>query len=511
MHLEPKRLTTKIRASKMFFSPKLPIPGQKNRRVGLYMMKLRVLNRFPTEIIFIFFLFGLLAVPVTAQAPMEPEHARLLNGLRILIWSRPDDKDVLLKLRIHSGAAFDLSGKGGSMALLGDILFPDPATHEYFTEEMQGRLNVVTNYDSITITMQGRASDFERIVEILRTALVSTELTPENVKKIRDARLKIVKETAVSPAFVADRAIAARMFGDFPYGRPYSGTAESLERVERADLMLARDRFLSPNNATLTVIGGVPANRAMRALRQLLGVWRKSELVVPSTFRQPNSPDARTLVIDTAADQSAEVRLGWRGLSRQDPDTAAANLLAILVRQRWSNTVPELAKAPSYVRHDAFTLPGMFVMGATVDNLLVGKTLSSARVIMQSFANTVVAPAELDQVRAQALAALNLELAKPDGIADAWLDGDTYSLPSVAERVRAINNVTPADIQRVAARITHDGPATVVLGNAEVLKAQIQPLGKIEVMGEIAPSEPKVEPKTELKNKSNVKPQVKTP
>ena len=132
--------------------------------------------------------------------PIEPERTQLLNGLRVVILPRPGEQDVLLKLRIHSGAAFDLAGKAGSMALLGDILFPDPSTREYFTEEMQGRLNVTTDYDSITITMQGRAREFERIVEILRTALVTTQLTPENVAKVRDGRIKIIKETAISPA-----------------------------------------------------------------------------------------------------------------------------------------------------------------------------------------------------------------------------------------------------------------------------------------------------------------------
>ncbi len=195
------------------------------------------------------------------------------------------------------------------MALLGDILFPDPTTREYFTEEMQGRLNVTTDYDSLTITMQGRAREFERIVEILRTALVTTQLTPENVAKVREGRIKILKETGISPAMLADRAIAARLFGDFPYGRPYGGSVESLERVERADLMLARDRFLSPNNATLTIIGGIQPNRAMRALRQLLGVWRKSEQLVPATFRQPSAPDPRTLIVNAPSDQSVEVRL----------------------------------------------------------------------------------------------------------------------------------------------------------------------------------------------------------
>jgi zinc protease len=455
---------------------------------------------------------GVLAVSVPAQVPMEPERARLLNGLRVLIWERPGEPDVLLKLRIHSGAAFDLAGKGGSMALLGDILFPDPTTREYFTEEMQGRLNVSTDYDSMTITMQGRAREFERIVEILRTALVTPQLTPENVAKIREGRIKVIKDTAVSPSMVADRAIAARLFADFPYGRPYSGTAESLERVERPDLMLARERFLSPNNATLVIIGGIQSNRAMRALRQLLGVWRKSDQVVPATFRQPTPPDSRTLIVNSPADQSVEVRLAVRGLSRQDADAPAAAMLATVARQRWVKLLPELAQRQVYVRHDAFTLPGIFVMGASVDNLLAGKALSSAKEVMQSLATSPVSAGELEQAKASVLSLTTTDLSKPDGVATAWLDGDTFGLPSVAERMRALTSITSADIQRVAARLARDGAfASVALGNAEVLKAQIERYGKVEVMGEIAPkSEANVEPKSELKTRGS-KTQLKTP
>ena len=160
-------------------------------------MNLKGLNGFLSKALLAVFLSALVPCSSSAQVPMEPEHARLLNGLRVLIWSRPGDQDVLLKLRVHSGAAFDLAGKDGSMALLGDILFPDPTTREYFTDEMQGRLNVTTDYDSLTITMQGRAHEFERIVEILRTALVTTQLTPENVAKVREGRIKVVKDTGI--------------------------------------------------------------------------------------------------------------------------------------------------------------------------------------------------------------------------------------------------------------------------------------------------------------------------
>ena len=446
---------------------------------------------------------------VSAQVPMEPERARLLNGLRVMIWSRPGDQDVLLKLRVHSGAAFDLAGKAGSMALLGDILFPDPTTREYFTDEMQGRLNVTTDYDSLTITMQGRAREFERIIEILRTALVTTQLTAENVTKVREGRTRVLKETGISPTMLADRAIAARLFGDFPYGRPASGSVESLERVERTDLMLARERFLNPNNATLTIIGGIQANRAMRALRQLLGVWRKSESLVPATFRQPEAPDPRTLVINAPADQSVEVRFAVRGFSRKDADAPAAALLAIVARQRWTKLLPELARSPVYVRHGAFALPGMLVMGASVDNVLAGKTLASAKETLQSLASSAVSAAELEQARSELVTQATNALAKPEGIADAWLDGDTYGLPSVAERMRSLSGISSGDLQRVATRLVHDGAfASVVLGDSGLVKAQIERYGKVEVMGEIGPAK---EPKSEPKPGSNAKPPNRSP
>src|SRR5258705_12128156 len=184
---------------------------------------------------------------VFAQTSPDPQQERLLNGLRILLWTRTGSPEVVVKLRIHSGAAFDLAGKAGEMTLLADLLFPDRATSDYFTDEAGGRLEVSTNYDSITITMQGRASEFERFVEPMRNALLTTQLTLEPVAKLRAVRIKIVQETAISPSTVADRAIAARLFGDFPYGRPSSGSAEDLGRIERADLMYARERFLNSN------------------------------------------------------------------------------------------------------------------------------------------------------------------------------------------------------------------------------------------------------------------------
>jgi zinc protease len=423
---------------------------------------------------------------VTAQVSPEPQREQLLNGLRLLLWVKPGDPDVLLKLRIHSGAAFDLAGKAGQMTLLGDMLFPDPATNDFFTNEMGGKLNVTVNYDSITVTMVGKAEQFEHIVEMLRNALLATQLTPEVVSRVRDARIKIVRDTAISPTTVADRAISARLFGDFPYSRPPAGSSEDLLRVDRGDLMLARDRFLNSNNATLAIVGGVTKPRAMRTLRQLLGPWRKSEQVVPTTFRQPKFPDARTLIVSSPG-TSAEIRLALRGLSRSDPDFVAAILLAKLAQHRWVGMKPDLATKAVFVRSESYFLPGMFVMGGAVNEQTAADSLATAKSVIDSLVTIPATVAELERAKSEVASDTRGLLARAEAVPDPWLDLDTYHLSSVQDPSIMLQSITPADLQRLAARLSRvSGVATVVAGDPLQLKSTLQGKLQFEVLGEIA-------------------------
>lgn len=437
----------------------------------------------------IFGLILVLAEGAFAQAVL-PQRDQLLNGLRVLLWTRPGDQTVVLKLRIHSGALFDPSGKGGTMALLGDVLFPDPALREYFTGEMGGRLEVDTDYDTINITLQGRASEYDRIVDILRSALVTTPLTAENLAKAREARIKKLSETKPSGAEIADLAIASRLLGTFPYAHPIGGTAETLRKVERADLMLAHDRFLIPDNATLAIVGGVDQRRTMRALRQLLGGWRKSDQVVPATFRQPEPPDPRTLLVNSLGLVRAEVRLASRGLARSEADFFAANLLTGLARERWQNLSEAPRGATFFARAEAHEVPEMFVMGASVDGAAAQKTLEALHLLIKSLISTPASAAELEMLKRSSF---GLENQTGDTMMTAWLDIDTYGLAPISEQLRLSNAVSAPDLQRVATRLFNvNSIASVIVGNEEQLKAEFA-ADKIQLAGTSIPANDKAE------------------
>jgi len=421
---------------------------------------------------------GLLGCALTAVAAAQtPARDELLNGLTVLSWQRPGDPNVFLKLRLNSGAAFDLAGKGGTMALLGDALFPDPATREYVTGELGGRLDVSTSYDSIEVTISGKASALERMIEMLRNAILTIDLSAENVGKLRAARLEQIGKGSDSPAQIADRAVAGRLFGTFPYGHPAAGDSTSLAKVERADLMLAQERFLHSDNADLVVIGSFEPARLMRALRQLLGPWQKSDRLVAATFRQPNTPDDRILLVNLAGSTNAEIRLAVRGLSRSDRDTGAASLLARIAQERWQAAVPELSSAS--VRHEAHGLPGMFVFAASVSQGGAVKSLAAAQDIMKSLIQTGPSAPELDRARAAMQSEINRQ-PQIDLLADAWLDSETYKISSPTDAAKELTRLSISDIQRVAAKLFKDAAQVeVVVADAAQLNSGLG--GKIEI------------------------------
>ena len=436
------------------------------------------------------------ALSATAQTP-QPRREKLLNGLRILMLSRPGDQNVLIKLRVHDGSAFDLANKEGMMAMLAAAMF-DQQTRDYVTEELDGRIEVTTDYDAVNVTLAGKASDFARLLELARAAVMNVQLTPEAVTRVREARVKALRDAPPTAAESADRAVAARLYGTHPYGRTVSGTPESVARVERADLLLMRERFLTPDNTTLVIVGGFDAKDVMRTMRQSFGSWRKSDVPVPPTFALPDPPDQRTLVVNRPDAGGVELRLALRGLARTDRDAPAARLLAEVVRARWLAAAPELKERAAFVRHDAYRAGGTFRLGATLRTPAEAvKALESARAVLNQLSTTAPSASELESARQAFASSLSQGAQGDEGLATVWLDEHTYdnAAATAPEMAQAAAALTPSEAQRVAARLfLHTPVAVVAEGDAAQLRTELARAGAVEVFGEAAEKPPAAGP-----------------
>jgi predicted Zn-dependent peptidase len=177
-------------------------------------------------------------------------------------------------------------------------------------------------------------------------------------------------------------------------------------------------------------------------------------------------------MLNQSGASSAEIRLAVRGLARSDRDAVAATLLSHIVRARWQAAVPSLSS--TFVSHEAHTLPGSFVLGASVPNASAAKALTAAQEILRTLTQNAPTPTELESGRLLMLNELNRRASQPETTADTWLDINTYKLGSANAQANSISSLTVADLQRVAGRLFKDAAiARVVVGDAEQLKASL--------------------------------------
>jgi zinc protease len=212
------------------------------------------ITRSALLILYVFSLVVFQTFPAAAQKPVAaPRQEKLLNGLKVLVWNSPASEKVSLKVRIHAGSAFDPQEKEGVMKLLADSLFPTPEARSFFKEELDGNLEVTANYDYIQVTAESRSDAFLSMLETVAQAITNPDLSKESTATLKTALSAQLQKVERDPAYVADRAVAKRLFGTFPYGRPTLGTPASLQKIDFADLRFAKDRLLTADNATIAI------------------------------------------------------------------------------------------------------------------------------------------------------------------------------------------------------------------------------------------------------------------
>ncbi len=389
----------------------------------------------------------LLNVGIAGAQTGAPKRENLLNGLKVLMWSVPTADRVSVRVRVHSGSAFDPQGKEGVMRLLADSLFPNEAARDFFAEDLGGSLDLVSNYDFIEVRASSRPEHFLTMLETVSTAVANPQIDKEITAQVKSALLKQLEELESEPAYFADAAVARRLFGTFPYGRPQHGSVDSVKKIDFADLIDARERFLTADNATVTVVGNFDRTLGFRAIRRYFGGWLKADRKVPSTFKQPEDPVAGTQMIKSPRPETAAVRFALRGTARGDKDHAASLVFAFVLESRLKARVPEAHTEDVFVKNHAHILPGSIVIGFAAGRNEVGTDPGKVE------ANELLSKAMTEPItEAEFLAAKRsvlVEWNKRD-LASLWLDADTYRSSSPPADMRTIENVTLTDVRSYA-------------------------------------------------------------
>ncbi len=256
----------------------------------------------------------------------KAEMKTLANGLRVFVVASQQQPAVTVRLVLTAaGAVHDPAGKPGVAAMAADLLTEgtEKRSAQQVAEAIDfvgGALTANTDRDGTYITTTVVKKDFDVSMDLLSDVTLHATFQKEELERRREQWLSNLRVEYADPSYLASVIFGRMLYGQHPYGLPEEGTPDSVEKLERDDLLRFRDTYYVPNQALIAFAGDISPEAAFAAAEKYFGAWLKkdvptSQIAAPSSVRS-----LRILLIAKPDAVQTQIRVGRQGIRRNDPD-----------------------------------------------------------------------------------------------------------------------------------------------------------------------------------------------
>ena len=431
---------------------------------------------------------GPLALPPVTRRQLD-------NGLEILVVEHHELPLVDMILVVKTGGEGDPANKPGVATLTSSMLDEgagrrsslDIADQEAFLGVQVG---TGSGWDQSIVSLHAPVAVLDSAMALFADVALRPTFPVSDLERLRKERMTELLQLKDRAPQIADRAYAAILYGErHPYGRPLTGTEASTRAITRADVQRFYQTYFRPNNATLIVVGDVTADDVERRVRGLFGGWSRGD-VPTTTFATPPAGLATAIyLIDKPGAPQSSVRIGSIGVPRSTEDYFSILVMNTILggafTSRLNNNLRE-THAYTYGAGSGFSMrrsAGPFtaraeVVGAKSDSSLI-EFMKELRAIRER-----VPDAELEKAKRYLQLQLPGDFETTGDIATQLIPVVVHGLPLdyYNSYVQRIEQVTSADVQRVAERYVDPSKfAVVVVGDRKAIEAGLRSLNLGEV------------------------------
>jgi zinc protease len=402
-------------------------------------------------------------MPTAAAKPIA--HREVLpNGIVLLVAERPAVPIVFVRAFARAGAVLDPPDRAGLANLTGALLTRGTAKHtgpqlDSAIEFVGGSLSAAAGRDGLTASLAVLKKDLGLGLDLFSEVLLTPTFPAEEVKRKTAQIQAAIKRSEEDPGTVAARALARLVFPNHPYGMPVEGTVESVGKLTRDDVVRFHETNVRPDTTIIAVVGAITVDDARREIEARFGGWKPP--AEPPATTPPASPSGspKTETIQKELTQ-ATIMLGRQAIRQTDPDyfplTVASYVLGGGSASRLYSRVRDeggLAYAVfSYVTPARYG--ASFAVSAQTRTAEVPKVIEIIREELTRMTRAPVAERELKLAKEYLIGSFPLRLDTSSKVADFVVAVEEQGLGlDYADRYKErVAKVTPADVQRVAAK-----------------------------------------------------------
>ncbi|HET7695869.1 MAG TPA: pitrilysin family protein [Vicinamibacterales bacterium] len=430
--------------------------------------------------------------PIAAREVKFPPYAvkTLANGLQVIAVSHHEQPAVSVRLIVRAGAAQDPADKPGVAFLAATLL--DQGTTTKTAEQIANAIDSIggamgtgagTDLSFINAVVMKDSLNFA--LDMVADVAQRPAFAPEEIERQRQQSLSGMQVSYEDPEFLANAVFDRLVYGFHPYGRPQSGTPQSIAALTREDLLAFHRKWFGANNAILAIVGDVTAEEAFAGAERAFGKWVKAETEVVKSVAPP-PPTRRLVIIDRPGAVQTEIRAGNLAIPRKHDDFMALDLASKVLGGEGANRLFRVLRTERGLTYgasadfNALKQSGDLVAQTNTRSETTGQTLRLIVDEIWKIQRDRVGERELEGAQEYLTGSFPLTIETPSQIALQVLNAvffglDMNDLQTYRERVTAVR---VEDVQRVARAYLHPDRLTIVLvGDAAAITRQLPGVG----------------------------------
>ena len=397
--------------------------------------------------------------------PDDIHREALPNGITVLTRSNFNSPSVVISGYFEAGALFDPDEKLGLAEYTTIALMRGTKTRTFdqiyqALESVGASLGFNTGIHKSGFNGRSLSEDLPLLLNLLSETLTSPVFPKTEVEKLRAQLLTGLAIRAEDTGDMASLTFDQILFKDHPYSRPEDGYPETIQNIQRNDLVKFHREHYGPRGMVIAIVGAVKPEDAVRQVKRALGGWQVKgqketpELPLLKPLKKTISRHHRI-----AGKSQSDLIVGMNGPMRRDPEFMSVSLgNSILGQFGMMGRIGDVVREKSGLAYYAYSSlnaglgPGSWEVSAGVNPQNVSKARDLILEELKRFVQEGVTSDELADTKANFIGRLPLSLESNGGVANALLNIERHNLGlDYYRRYKdLVNEVTADDVLNAA-------------------------------------------------------------
>jgi zinc protease len=378
---------------------------------------------------------------LSLPGPDDITRVELSNGIIVLARPNFNSPSVVINGYLMAGNLFDPNEKLGLASFTASALMRGTQEKDFQAiyeslESVGAGLGFSGGTHTTSFSGRALAEDLDMLFGLLSQALRSPVFPVDQIERLRAQYLTALAIRAQDTGEMASLAFDELVYEGHPYSRPEDGTPETMQAIDRADLVEFHQKHYGPRGMVVVVVGGVDPQEAVEKTARALENWSNPDQPQPFVLPDLRPMEAtKTRKTTLQGKSQSDLVLGGVGPPRRSPDYLAASVGNNILGQfgmfgRIGSAVRERAGLAYYAYSSlgGGLGPGAWYVSAGVDPGDVEAAIDLIRGEIALFIKEPVEPEELEDTQTHYIGRLPLALESNGGVAGALLNLERYRL-----------------------------------------------------------------------------------